>query len=188
MSNPWDPYPFPAAADEDPRDTYYGVGVVISGWESIEFEFARLYSVFKGLGPKNGDAIQEYGTGRIFRERADALSTLSERYFTKNCNQAHEAEYAKLLVAAVGFSARRNEVAHGIVINVAGIAYFKMRMPLLDPNKVQTVVIPPYYTIRFHDPGGFPSYAYNKLQLEGLAVKLREVEIAIRQFRESLHP
>lgn len=185
MSNPWDAFPFPAMADDEPKHTYYGVGLVMSGWESIEFEFARLYSIFIGDEP-DGMSMRDYGTGRIFSVRIDVLNQKAEAYFVNHPCQKMEGEFSRIVIAATGFSARRNDVAHGIVMNVAGIRFFQNRISMLDPSTIQTVLVPPFHILRSHDGVGMPSYAYNKNQLEQLALRLHELELAIREFRVAL--
>lgn len=171
-------------ADDNPDHTYYGVGLVISGWESIEFEFSRLFSVF--CNDPDGMSLREYGAGRIFRERLGSLNRKADEYFTRHPNQHREGRYKELTTAAEGFSARRHEVAHGVVINVADMEMFQERIRLLDPTKLQTVVIPPYYHLRSHAKDGMPVYAFNSLQLQNLALKLRDLELDIRDYYRSL--
>ena len=170
----WDPLPFPACGDDDFKQTLYGVGLFITHWEAIEFELSRLYSFF--AGDPDGEAVKRYGKGRIFVERLDILNKAAASYFVSNTNQQTEAAYDDLANEASGFSVRRNEIAHGIVMDVARITIFQQKMPLLDPSKKHIVLIPPYYAMRFHGSDGFPLYAYNSTQLETLSSYLLRLE------------
>ena len=47
MTSPWEAPLLPDQGDDNENDTYLAVGKIISGWETIEFELSRLYSVFE---------------------------------------------------------------------------------------------------------------------------------------------
>jgi hypothetical protein len=184
MPNPWDPYPFPDDADEDMNRTCYGVGLVTTSWEAIEFELARLYSSM--VGDPDGHSIRLYGQPRIFNERLSLLARTGEAFFVRFPNQSFEGEFGQIVAVCLGFSSRRNEVAHGIVMNVRGVTFFRSRVKNLDKLKVQALLVPPYHILRSHNEDGMPNYAYNCAQLEDLALKLHEVEKAIRHFRRQI--
>lgn len=182
MPDPWDPLPYPETADDNPNQTFYGVGLIMTMWESIEFEFARLYSIFVGDEP-DGFLMRDYGEPRIFRDRLKNLNDKAEIFFVNRCDQNLEGDYGKVARAANGFSTRRNEIAHGIVMNVSAIEHFQQRIPSLRLGETQTVVVPPFQTLRFHDNFGFPLYAYNSEQMEWLAAQMHQVEKSIRELR-----
>jgi hypothetical protein len=184
MANPWDPFPFPLAGDTDPYDTFSGVGLVMSEWESIEFNLARLYSVFVGQGSR-GNAIQDYGKGKIFRERRIGLQAVARAYFMKRCDQQLEGEFDLVCTTADGFADRRNEVAHGIVMEVSRIAFFQDKLTLADLSQKQHLVVPPYHTVRNHW-AGLPQYAYNAGQLQALAGRFLDFGKRIVSFRDGL--
>ena len=72
MSNPWDVPPIPVFGDEDKDETFIGVGMVMSRWESIEMILSVIYSVF-ALRPGDVETIKEYGEPRMFQERLYGL-------------------------------------------------------------------------------------------------------------------
>jgi hypothetical protein len=157
MPEPWGPLPFPTRGDDDEGLTYEGVGRVMTAWESIEFELSRTYSIFHGEA--DGPGIQVYGTGRIFQERLKLLREAGYRYFCRVHNQPLEGAFDRLSEALDWHSSRRNEVAHGVVFNVANLSYFMQRFGLRTGLRPQYLLIPPLYTVRSH-PGGLPAYAY----------------------------
>ena len=115
MANPWDPLPFPNQGDTRINKTFRYVGLVVTAWESGEFELARLHSVL--VEDPDGASLQElYGAGNIFRDRLSALRREFDRYRVSLCCQYREGEFDYLTAAAEGFSNRRHEVAHGLVI------------------------------------------------------------------------
>ncbi len=186
MAYKWDPFPFPYVADDDDRVTLAGVGAVMSAWESVEFEFARLYCIFARDEP-DGERIREYGTPNIAKLRIENLARFAEQFFIRWQNQAAEGEFRVLVKAALGFTSRRNDVAHAIVMNVSMIRFFQQKIGGLDQSKLQFLLVPPYHLLKRHDAGtGFPSYALNGGQLVELAVRMNELEHSIRAYRENL--
>ena len=185
MRNPWDAFPFPLKGDQDPEKTYAGVGHVMSEWESVEFNLARVYGVFVG-GDAGGKALQEYGAPRIFASRLKALEQAAEAFFFRRCDQNIEGEFHLLTLRASGFSARRNDVAHGIVMNVSNITFFKEKLHLAVSGEKQHLLVPTYYAKREHDGHGRPNYAFNAGQLRELASRLIDLGKDIVSFRSRL--
>ena len=72
--------------------------------------------------------MQGYGQGRIFRDRFNILIKSAKRYFIKSPNQELEGELCFLLQRVLGFSDRRNEVAHGIIFQLQRMKFFKNTM------------------------------------------------------------
>lgn len=157
----------------------------MSEWESVEFNLARIYGVFVG-GDAGGRAIQEYGQARIFNERLLALEQRADAFFIRRCNQGVEGDFRTLLRRTVGFSARRNDVAHGIVMNVSNITFFKEKFHLASPGDRQHLLVPTYYAMRRHDGHGRPTYAFNAGQLRELSVRLIDLGKDIVSFRGRL--
>ena len=164
---------------------YSAIGKVTSQWERVEFELSRLYSIFVG---KPNDAMQEYGKGRIFRERACAFVESAEAYFINHPNQELEGRLHCLMCLAQGYADRRNEVAHGIVFDIQGITFFAERMEPEARSKPQFAIIPPYQTLRKHDEDGAPKYAYTSEEMLNLRAKLFNLEEKISEFRKVLLP
>jgi hypothetical protein len=103
--------------DDDIEDTYAGVGRVLSQWETAELELSRIYGLLLNR-PDDIEAIRLYGDPKIFEERAKGLAAAAEQYFRWNPHQDTEAELSELMLLARQFSARRNEVAHSIVMPI----------------------------------------------------------------------
>ena len=185
MSNPWDRPALPNRGDRDNARTYEGVGRVIDGWESVEFEMSRLYSVMAGH-PDDAGLLQRYGSGRIFRDRQAKLQEMADRYFILQPNQRFESTFDLLDAHANGFSERRNDVAHGIVFDVKTLEFFTNRFPPNLRNKTVYLLIPPLHTIRHHGADGFPVYAYNYALLMHLAIALEQLKHLFRDFKRAL--
>lgn len=184
MPNPWDPLPFPTRGDTDDAKTYEGAGRVLSQWESVEFQLSRLYSIF--VGDPDGDAMQEYGRGNIFRIRLEALNMVAQRYFVSHPHQSMEAQFDCLCKAATGFADRRNEVAHGTVFAVDGLTFFAKKFGSATP---QFALIPSFYTIKKHtivDGDSAPTYAYCFRQLWSLTASLNLLVNQLGSYRLAL--
>lgn len=183
---PWDPLPFPVQGDAAADATYAAVGLMMSQWEAVEFDLARLYSFLAGTSETTG-AFRDYGGNRrIFRERLAGLEAVATRYFVRRCSQAMEARFADLTRRAAGFSERRNEIAHGIVMEVSKITYFAERLTLAPAGDPQHLLVPPYHVLRQHDGFGLPAFAYNSGQIRQLASRLLTLSDDICAFRQML--
>jgi hypothetical protein len=181
MANPWDPLPFPNQGDTRINKTFRYVGLVVTAWESVEFELARLHSVL--VEDPDGASLQElYGAGNIFRDRLSALRREFDRYRVSLCCQYREGEFDYLTAAAEGFSNRRHEVAHGLVIRADRLTYIRQKLESWHGDKPQFLLLPPLYTVRWHD-GGLPIYAYSSVELNELTARLLELSKRIGDFR-----
>jgi hypothetical protein len=190
MPNPWD-IELPVVPDEADTLTFEWVGRACSNWEAAEFRLSILYSVFAG-GPL-GKVMQDYGAGRIFRERLAKLKAKAETHFSRHPNQDIEGKFHQVTVAAEGFSERRNEIAHGIVFNVASLRLPSNLIKLRPRKATQFALLPPYYAVRNHAP--LPLYAYsaptlrrmcNSFRVLGEQARYVSLQIAPREVRSKL--
>jgi hypothetical protein len=186
MANPWDPLPIPRDADLDDKVTYEWVGRVIHRWENLEFTLARVHSVLSG-DPDGSTALRAYGAGRILPERNAIIRAAAEKWFTKAPHQRLEGQFDKFMQEVIGFSDRRNEIAHGIVHQVSGFTFFRERTTRAD-YLVQYAVIPSYHVMkRFHDDG-VPKYMYGTLEMMRLEASLTTLQLSIWDFLNEINP
>jgi hypothetical protein len=115
MADPWDIPPFASSGDKTPNRTYEAVGCALSAWEELEVGLSYLFGIFTGKNPLSMTTYAEYGEPTIFALRADALQRTAERYFIGRPSQELEAFFGSLMYDARAFSARRNDIAHGVV-------------------------------------------------------------------------
>ena len=183
--NLWDAQPLPVVGDEDPKLTFQGVGMVMTAWESVEFELSRLYSVF--ASDADGESMRVYGEGKIFRDRINALRGISQKTFTASPNQNKEGCFAFIANSIEGFSQRRNEVAHGIVFPIHTLTVFRSRLPRSEQERNHFALVPPYYLGRKHDAAtGVPAFVYTSSELKSLSMRLYKSLDKIKAFRKSL--
>jgi hypothetical protein len=184
MVNPWDPQPSPTRGDDAPGLTFEWAGRAISQWEHIEFQLALLYSVFAGR-PNNAKTVQEYGVGRIFRERMQLLRRSGSDYFIATPNQGFEGELEAICAAAQGFADRRNEVAHGVVFpSIFLPSFLEDRIG----NFERWALVPPHFAVRNFNAEGFPTYAYTSRELNILVARLGALHKQIEAFQARLRP
>lgn len=186
MANPWDPRPIPRDGDLDDKVTYEWVGRIIDRWEHIEFTLARLHSVFAG-DPDGSEALREYGGGRTVIDREKLIRVSAEKWFVGEPNQSREGRFNRFMQEYVGFSDRRNEIAHGIVHQVSGLTLFRQRTTRAD-YLVQYAVIPAYHVMKRYHDNGVPKYMYGTFEMMQLEAKLIDLQLAIFEFLGEINP
>lgn len=185
MSHNWEfPPSLPDRGDDSPDAVFLGVGKVMSGWETIEFELSRLYSVF--AGDPDGDAMREYGKPTIARLRLEGLSKAANSFFVKRPSQEREGRFLSIVKHLGHFASRRNEVAHGIVFDVQRIKAFTEKFVREARNKPQYLLIAPYHQLKQHGLDGLPAHGYTSLTLEAMIPAMAEPFRALDQFRRDL--
>ena len=114
-----EPWEVPAPPDRgDPTNeiTFAAVGAALSQWEWFEGNLSLAFSYLLGTGSGNVAAIRVYGSVESFRGRANLIESAAVVYFKKKPNDAlYQAIKDLLTLSSSRFSARRNEIAHGIV-------------------------------------------------------------------------
>jgi hypothetical protein len=186
MANPWDRPSIPISfnGDADVDILFACVGRVITYWESIEFELGLLHTYLGGI-PEDQSLMREYGEGRIFRERAQALAKKAEEYAIRHCCQHREGDFDRIMDLCLKFADRRNDIAHGILFRVDQIMFFRMRISPKHRNREHFAIIPPLYAHRWHSTG-FPDFAYTSDEISLLVVHLEGLLETIRKYRKTL--
>jgi hypothetical protein len=172
--------------DQDDAVLYTALGRAIDRWEHIEYGLALLYSLF--VNDPTFAAMKDYGAGNIFRDRLTGLQKVAAAWFVKTPCQDIEGEFDRLMTAARGFSDRRNEFAHGIVMDVSGFTFWRLQMRLALPDTRRFIVMPAMHIIRKHDETGMPTFGYSSLELSVLQERMLEYELDIDRFTSRLWP
>lgn len=125
MPNPWDRPPKATSANADQNDIFRAVGQALSAWESVEHYIARIFAVLvaeKISGPPyatsadgSSPAARAYGSVISFQGRATMVEAAANAFFYTHPHPEFPGRLRKLMKTAVGWTARRNDVAHGIV-------------------------------------------------------------------------
>lgn len=186
MANPWDPLPLPVIGDLFETTLYEALGRIVNRWEYMEVGLAIMYSLF--AGDATFAKMAEYGSGRIFKDRLAGLRRVAAQWFIKKPDQMAEGEFDRITAAAAGFSDRRNEFAHGIVMDVSGIIFWRVQLRLASPETPQFLLVPAFHVIRKHGADGMPQFGYSSSQLALLRDRIADLEISINEFKSVLWP
>ena len=173
MPNPWDVPELPTEADESIDLVYSGIGRVTSEWEGIEVGLSRIYSFFV-LAPDEYAAFTKYGEGKIFRIRMDSVVSAANSYFINNHNQEIEGEFQRLSTLALAYSARRNDIAHGIVGPIQYYEWFASKAQI-KPRTNYWALLPAYHKLSRPILNNAPHYAYNSHSLS-VCPRMKKVE------------
>jgi len=152
---PWNPKPKLPRGDASADILYAAVGRALSQWEQLETNLALCFSAFVGASLKDG-AVLAYGTVTAFTGRRDMVKVAFEAFPARS----HEkiAPFKDILNRAGNFSARRNEIAHGIVT--------RLTVEQVDNG---CYLLPPLYNTnkqrKFAVTAGFGDYAYTSSQI-----------------------
>lgn len=173
MPNPWDIPPATKVGNVNPDEIYVEVGKALSKWEMLEDALAWMFSELVGA-PSNAyphdfdptPAERAYGSIVGFRSRLNMIEAAAAGYFHVRSNTSKPDEKAKittlerqtkhLLKQVSGWSDRRNDVAHGVVV-------------LSTDSRMANdyVLIPPGYNSKKYGPQitSDPAYTYNAAQI-----------------------
>ena len=115
MNNPWDVLPKEPKGDDNINVLYAAVGRALSQWESLE---SVLGSIFARLCQSDSEApARAYGTIVSAKGRIDLLR---EAFACHPARKTVDLQGLPKLLDHVGhFGSRRNEIAHGIAMNLA---------------------------------------------------------------------
>ncbi|WP_158812084.1 hypothetical protein [Beijerinckia sp. L45] len=115
MYDPWDVPPIPTRGDEYGDALFAAIGRALIAWEEIEVSLAHLYSALCEKSPYDDGSNLDYGLPSNFNGRLEKLNDKAETYFIKYSNQGLEGRLHELLYRIKRMSARRNDIAHGVV-------------------------------------------------------------------------
>lgn len=102
--------------DEGADSVYHAVGEALTQWERLEIELAGLFGIL--VDSASHAASRAYGVIVSARGRNEALERAGEVYFELH-HPEHHLAFKNILRAVAYAAARRNDVAHGIVVTYA---------------------------------------------------------------------
>src|ERR1700693_2666187 len=115
MAEPWDRPPFPQQGNRSSRALYESIGRALCAWEELETALAHSYAALCDKSRFDERANNAYGEESNVKRRIDALRLAGRKYFARRPNQELEGELFWIVKYVEGYSARRNDVAHGVV-------------------------------------------------------------------------
>ena len=150
--------------DDDVKNTFEWVGRALTEWETLESYLGLIFGIFVGASRDTEPAMRAYGSVLTFRGRADMLEAAGLAFYLISPHPS-QVFFAEILKQSRGFSARRNEIAHGIVQ-----LYFQdWRQPnigsALGPSRHATNKQKLVPSLDQTSVTSVPSYAYTSLEL-----------------------
>ena len=134
MSHPWDRPPFPRTGNKSQRALFAAMGRALNAWEEVEIASAHLYAAFIAGDRFDSKANHAYGAETNFNQRSAGLQRAADKYFIEQPSQPIEGEFCRLMRIIIGYSARRNDIAHGHAM----LAHW-----VLNPNSRETLLTAP---------------------------------------------
>jgi hypothetical protein len=140
---------------------HLAAGRAIHQWEVVEHYLGALFGDLLGTTIPVG-ALRAYGAMSGFSARQQMLSQAAEAFFYYAPNEGLQVEFNRIVKSlCVNASARRNEIAHGLVVSQnkgAGESYF---------------LVPSFHSTKKRSFAAEPAYQYTS----------KEIEIFTRKFR-----
>ncbi|MGQ0741596.1 MAG: hypothetical protein ACT4OG_04790 [Alphaproteobacteria bacterium] len=120
--NPWNVPPPPDKGDLAEDTLFASVGRALSAWEKFEINLARLFAAVLGPTESIHPAMRAYGAVITFRGRIQMLSMAAETRFIEAPSEVVQPDFKQVISRAQDYGARRNEIAHGVVLPYQDIA------------------------------------------------------------------
>lgn len=181
---PWERPPIPVIGDETHDEIYRAVGWTLSGWEMLEMSLVGLFDTLIGIALDSHASHRAYGAVTIWNIRRDMLRAAAEAYFLEFPNPTLAKEISEAINLVDRYAARRNDIAHGIVLAYDEI--FGTPSPLggfrgwlLFPALTSTKAM----KLPFRDP----KYAYSAEHIRGFGQNFRSISPSVEQLITKVH-
>lgn len=176
MVNAWDRPPFAKRGSAE-RVLYEAIGRALMDWEEVEGGFAFVYSAFLTGSRFNTKANRRYGAPANFAQRVDGLKTVACRYFQKNCSQQVEGEFDELVRLSIGWSNRRNDIAHGR----ARPSQWVIEPDPAMQDAFRWCIVPAHFRAEKF-PDNIPAYVLSSREIRRFGVAFRELSRRVSDF------
>ena len=140
-SQPWGRPVAPDSSDFTKESIFAAIGMALSAWEGFELALSLLFGLLVAPKDEPLPAQRAYGSIVTFKGRTEMVEAAAEAVFFISPNTDLERDIDDLIKWAVGFVARRNEIAHGIVTERYLAEPFS-----LSPKRIEFVLAPPGYS------------------------------------------
>jgi hypothetical protein len=178
MASIWDIPPPPQFGDDSEDITFTSVGRALSRWEEFEAVFASLFAALVGTEDNNAAALRAYGSIITFRGRAGMVRAAAEIHFAMFPDLDLEKKFRAFVNELTNHaSARRNEIAHGVVrvsplVGPDGLKqYFFLYPPRYASNKneLKRIDSADSQQIGWYEP----QYIYSSVEIDQFAAAFR---------------
>lgn len=166
MPEPWDRPPLPKRGNRSDRVLFKSIGRALNAWEEVEISMAHLCAAFATGDRFDSQANHAYGEPSNFNARRDRLQHAAERYFLAHPSQDVEGEFCRLMRLATGYSARRNDIAHGHSLPIQWTVDPAARPSLLSiAGHHEWCLVPPHFSAKKFTGKNRPAYAFTSREV-----------------------
>jgi hypothetical protein len=164
--------------------TYAAVGRALSAWEKFETEFGFIFCYLTGSEHNLLPIWRAYGSIVTFRGRKEMLQEAAEMFLFLHPDPATKSAIDSLVKRADGFCARRNEIAHGVVMPYQlGSGPPRGTGFILAPARYASIKVVPKLLDRPDGPPGTdntvfldPRYVYSSLEIDAFTAHFSALE------------
>lgn len=167
-NNPFNALAYAQKGDATARDIFAAVGYALSCWEHCETSFATLYTAFVKPTGGNHIAFAAYGRVNSSVTRRDMIYTSAEVYFALFPNEQLSKNVKDLLSVYGDADARRNNIAHAVV----------MSEPVTPTNlKPNYYLVPSFHASAKREPFNFNvKYRYDRAELDLFSRHVKDLD------------
>jgi hypothetical protein len=172
MLNPWDQLPAPQKGDDSEDITFCSIGRALTRWETLDIYLAILFSYLVGIFTPS--AIRAYGSLGTFSGKLAMIREAGKAFITLENAEHIQTDFDKLMNLSEKYSARRNEIAHGIVISYSQEMFFHQQ------DKEGFVLVPNYHnakkqTLVINQMAGVPKFVYSSKEIDHYKDRFEEL-------------
>lgn len=172
---PWDVRPLPKKGEWAPSKIHRSVGKALDYWSRVEIAIGLVFAAIVGKHDRREGVLRAFGSVLTFRGRVEMLIAAAEIYFLRYPDSPLKKRLNDFLEAALGFSARRNEIAHGIVGDFGWFTERQSQRYVLGPISFATNK----RVIGTRKTGGRmlkPTYLYNAADMDYFAAQFLKLQ------------
>jgi hypothetical protein len=180
MPNSWDIPPRPSHGETNENFLFAAIGRALTEWEHVEAACAELFAIFVSVSRKavyQAPAIRAYGTVISFPGRCEMLRSAASAFFRGRPKKASRfsKQFDSLINECLGFSARRNEIAHGRV----SIVYQTRRR---KTKQLGYFLLPSFYNPRKYKIDQLMMYEYTSKEVLYFAQEFTKLYLKLDLF------
>jgi hypothetical protein len=177
--NPWYRPPLARQGNRSDRVLFESIGRTLNAWEQIESELAHLYSAFLTGDRFDMSANLAYGEPNTIPLRLAKLHRVAKPHWVQHPSQEIEAEFERLSDLVDRYSARRNDIAHGIARPFQWIVTPNLEgLVMISSRHSAWCVIPPHYRPKT-EPGAYPAYLLTSREINAFGAVFLKVTHAL---------
>lgn len=164
--------PILPVGDSDPRTLVPLIGEITTTWEGTEIAYSYFYAtILKPTGYTSPAARRAYGSIISANSRKGMIESAAEVFFHLFPSATLEQETTDLLSMYSSAASRRNDIAHGVIMNSKfGSGWY------LEANTYSTK-----RDMAFTSP-----YAYTSTQIKKIANHINRLRFDVEAFRDTL--